>query len=135
MNPALLAASQKTLQQQVTGNVFMAGDRGYDQARRAWDLTINQYPALILMADNVNDIIAGVRLAREINLGVAIQSTGHGLQFPADNSLLIVTSGLRTLYVDSIARTARVEAGVVWQQVLELATPHQLAPLMVRLPI
>jgi FAD/FMN-containing dehydrogenase len=56
--------------------------------------------------------------------------TGHGAKYPADDSLLIVTSRLNAGKVDAQARTARVEGGAIWQDVLDAATPHGLAPLL-----
>jgi FAD/FMN-containing dehydrogenase len=59
-----------------------------------------------------------------------VQLTGHGTKYPVDDNLLIVTSRLNTVSVDAQARTARVEGGVIWQQVIDAATPHGLAPLL-----
>ncbi|MBI5929848.1 MAG: FAD-binding oxidoreductase [Chloroflexi bacterium] len=118
------------LQQQMQGRVLTPEDADYEQLRRGWNLTINQYPSLILVAETVEDVVAGVRYARETGLGVAVQSTGHGLQIPANNSLLILTSRLNAIEIDAQARTARMEAGVVWGKVVEKAVPYGLAPLL-----
>jgi FAD/FMN-containing dehydrogenase len=118
------------LSDQVSGKVLFPGDPDYDKTRRGWNLTVDQHPALILVAADVEDVIAGVRFANAQNLGVAVQITGHGVKFPADDNLLIVTTQLNKVKVDAQARTARVEAGVIWQQVLDAATPHGLAPLL-----
>ncbi len=123
-------ASVQELQKQVTGSVLTPDDPGYEATRRGWNLTIDHHPAVILVAGDVQDIVAGVRFAREVGLGVAVQSTGHGIQNPADGSLLIVTSRMASVHVDVEARTARAEAGVIWQGVLDKATPHGLAPLL-----
>jgi hypothetical protein len=122
--------SIQQLKNQITGSVLTPDDPGYDQARRGWDLTINHYPALILVPRNAQDIAAGIRFAREADLGIAVQSTGHGMLYPADDNMLIVTSQMADVQIDSEARTVRVEAGAIWQQVLDLATPHGLAPLL-----
>ena len=118
------------LERQVSGNVLSREDPGYDQIRRGWDLTIDHYPALILVPHDAMDVAAGVRFAHESGLAVAVQSTGHGMLYPADDNLLIVTSRMASVQVDAEARTAWVEAGVTWQQVLDAATPHGLAPLL-----
>lgn len=120
----------ETLQQQVSGEVLSKESPGYEQIRRGWDLTIDHYPAYILIAHTAADIAAGLRFARSSGLGVAVQSTGHGMLYPADDSLLIISSRMKALQVDVKARTARVEAGVIWQEVLDAVTPHGLAPLM-----
>jgi FAD/FMN-containing dehydrogenase len=50
--------------------------------------------------------------------------------YPANGNLLIVTSKMRSVQVDVEARTARVEAGAVWKDILDQSTPHGLAPLL-----
>ncbi|HEY1166387.1 MAG TPA: FAD-binding oxidoreductase [Chitinophaga sp.] len=120
----------ETLQQQVSGEVLSRESPGYEQIRRGWDLTIDHYPAYILIAHNSADIAAGIRFAHSSGLSVAVQSTGHGMLYPADDSLLIITSRMKAIQVDVEARTARVEAGVIWQEVLDAVTPDNLAPLL-----
>lgn len=123
-------ASVQQLQGQVAGSVLTAADQDYEQTRRGWNRSIDQRPAAILIAENAQDVVAGVRFARKEGLGVAVQSTGHGVHLPADENLLIVTSRMASVHVDAAARTARVEAGVIWKQVLDMTTPHGLAPLL-----
>lgn len=118
------------LQKQVAGAVLTPGDGEYEQARRAWDLTFTHHPAVILIANQAQDVVAGVRFAHETGLGVAVQSTGHGMQQPADDNMLVVTSRMKAVQVDAKARTARVEAGALWHQIIEAGAPHGLAPLL-----
>lgn len=124
------AADIEQLQQQVSGRVLTPNDADYEQLRYGHNLSIDQHPALILVAQNAQDVVAGVRFAREAGLNIAVHSTGHGLQYPADGSLLILTSELKGVKVDVEGRTAEVNAGVVWDEVLTAATPHGLAPLL-----
>jgi len=121
---------ERALRPQVAGDVFIRGDTDYDRLRRGWDLSINQFPALILVPRNVADVAAGVRFAADAGWGVGVQSTGHGTLYPADDQLLIVTSRMAAVQVDVEARTARVEAGASWRQVLDAITPFGLAALL-----
>lgn len=123
-------ADLERLQQQISGSVLTREDPGYDQTRRGWGLTIDQYPALIVVPNDAADVVAGVRFAGDAGLGVAVQSTGHGVLYAGDDSLLIVTSHMASAHVDTEARTVRVEAGATWQHVLNAATPYGLAPLL-----
>lgn len=118
------------LQERVAGSVITPDHPDYDRTRRGWNLSVDQRPALILIPENAQDVAVGVRFAAESGLGVAIQSTGHGIHHPADDNLLIVTSRMNGVQVDTEARTARVEAGVIWEQVLNKTTPQGLAPLL-----
>jgi FAD/FMN-containing dehydrogenase len=120
----------RALRQQVSGEVFAPGDAEYDRLRRGWDLTIDQHPALVLVPEGAPDVAAGVRLALQNGWGVGVQSTGHGVLYPADDGLLIVTSHMTAVQVDVGERTVQVEAGVKWQHVLDAITPHGLAALL-----
>lgn len=125
-----MVESAERLQQWVSGSVLTPEDASYDQTRRGWGLAIDQYPALILVPANPADVKTAVQFARGADLDIAVQSTGHGVLYPGDDSMLIVTSQMAAVHVDTEARIARVEAGVTWQQVLDAATPHGLAPLL-----
>lgn len=130
MTITTLTDAVQLLQKQVAGTILTPNDPAYEQARRGWNLTIEQHPALILVAAHAQDVVAGVRFANEQGLAIGIKSTGHGIHYPADDSLLIVTSQLNAVAINPETATARVEAGAVWQQVLDAATPHGLAPLL-----
>lgn len=118
------------LQAEMSGAVLVQGDPDYDAARRAWNLNVDQHPAVIALAQRAADVVAAVRYARQTGLGVAVQSTGHGVVRAADDALLIVTAGLRNVQIDEGMATARVEAGAVWGDVLEKAQRVGLAPLL-----
>jgi hypothetical protein len=131
-NTATLLEQKSTdeLKAKVKGQVFTPGDEGYDRARMAWNLSVSQYPAVVMFASDAADIIEGVRFARQVDLGVAVQATGHGVIRPANDCLLINTSQMNSVRVDPDSRTAWVEAGAKWGRVLEAASVFGLAPLL-----
>ena len=45
-------------------------------------------------------------------------ATGHGVGRPCDGGVLINTSRMRGVRVDPVSRTARVEAGALWTDVI-----------------
>ena len=51
---------------------------GWDDARRAWNLAVDQQPEAIVVAESADDVIGAVEYARENDLRVAAQATGHG---------------------------------------------------------
>lgn len=128
--PIFTSSSRQNLQACIQGTVLVPGDASYDTARRAWNLSIDQHPALIVIANNAQDIAEAVCFARDKELGVAVQSTGHGITLPADNCLLIITSRMVNVSVDADNHTAHVEAGATWGMVLEQAQAVGLAPLL-----
>jgi FAD/FMN-containing dehydrogenase len=125
-----VSATRWQLQDHVQGQVILPGDPRYDELRAAWNLTVDQHPALIVVAANAADMAAAVRFAREADLKVAVQATGHGVILPANDSLLIITSEFTEVRVDAESRTAWVSAGAKWGKVLEVAHAVGLAPLL-----
>ncbi|MFF4268857.1 FAD-binding oxidoreductase [Streptomyces sp. NPDC001536] len=86
-------------------------------------------PAHLVVASSTDDIVAAVRHAAAERLPVVVQATGHGLPGPVEGGVLVSTRRMDRVTVDPVARTARIQAGVRWSQVVEAAAPHGLAPL------
>ncbi|WP_327717095.1 FAD-binding oxidoreductase [Streptomyces sp. NBC_00490] len=86
-------------------------------------------PAHVVAAASADDVIAAVRHAAAERLPVTVQATGHGLRGPVEGGVLVSTRAMDRVSVDPVERTARVQAGVRWSQVVEAAAPHGLAPL------
>ena len=118
------------LRASVSGQVLIPADEGYDRARLAWNLNVNQHPAVIVIPRSEDDIAEAVRFADAQNLEVAVMATGHGTIREANGSLLIDTSQLVEVRVDAAAQTAWVGAGAKWGRVLEKAQAVGLAPLL-----
>jgi hypothetical protein len=118
------------LHAQVEGTILTAGHPGYEQARRGWNLSVDQYPALIVVAADAADVAAAVRYAHDNYLGVAIQSTGHGVVKAANDAVLVITTRMNQVHVNAETQTAWVEAGAIWKPVLDAAQSHGLAPLL-----
>src|ERR1700761_3933965 len=57
------------------------------------------------------------------------QPPGHGPTAATDGGLLLTTRRISAVEVDAASRTARLQAGTTWAQVIEAAAPFGLAPL------
>ena len=112
------------------GDAYAPGKEGYDGASRAWNLNAEQRPALVVMAEGAADVMAAVRFARDAGMGVGVMATGHGVGAACDGGVLVNTSRMRGVRVDPVARTARVEAGALWKDVIPEAQAHGLAGLV-----
>ncbi len=119
----------ESLRQNVSGAVLTPADNGYDAARACWNLFIDQRPNLIVMAASENDVVAAVRYANSTNMPVTVQATGHGQPKTCGGGILINTANLNAVVIDSGARQARIGAGVRWQDVIDAAHVHGLAPV------
>ena len=115
----------------LTGDLVAPGDAEWDLARRAWNLTVDQRPALVALPADVADVQAVMAYAIRRGLKVAPQATGHNASAIAslEDTILVSTQRMRGVELDVEAQTARVQAGTLWLEVSEAATPHGLFPL------
>ena len=120
-NPTRTASSPDIL--------LFPGDAGWDDARRAWNLAVDQRPAAVALPETVDDVVDVVEHARLVGLKVAVQGTGHGAGAPLDGTLLVNTSRMTGVEIDPVARVARVAAGTIWADVVDAAVPHGLTAL------
>jgi FAD/FMN-containing dehydrogenase len=138
MNTPSTAAlrTTQTLKAAIAGQVFVRGEAGYDQARRAWNLAMDQRPAVVVAAGSAADVAQAVRYARARGMRIAPQGTGHGAEplEPLDGATLLRTTRMRQVRIDPATRTARAEAGAVWEDVTVPAEQHGLAALAGRSP-
>ena len=115
----------------LAGQFVLPRDQDYDQVRQAWNLAVDQRPAAVILPESAADVAAAVRYAAEHGLRIAAQSTGHNAAplGPLADTILLRTERMRGIRIDSQARTARVEAGVVWLDAVHAAARHGLATL------
>ena len=131
ISAAFAAAGLEELREHVAGDVFAPGDEGFETGRSTWNLSYAaQVPALVIMAATAGDVAAAVRYANEHELGTAVQATGHGVIEPANGALLINTAAMKGVTIRPEEKTAYVEAGAVWGDVLAPAQEVGLAPLL-----
>jgi FAD/FMN-containing dehydrogenase len=129
METTIGGSALEALKDALKGDAYAPGDGGYDEARAAWNLNAHQSPAVVVAAEGASDVLAAVRLARDEGLGVGVMATGHGVAAPCDGGVLINTSRMRGVHVDPETRTARVEAGAKWADLVPEAAAHGLAGL------
>jgi hypothetical protein len=119
------------LRSAIAGEVFDDTTSGWHEARRAWNLAVDQHPAAIARPFGTADVAATVRFAAANGLRVAPQGTGHNAAPMAslERSLLLRTDRMRGVHIDAGARRARVEAGAIWADVATPASELGLAAL------
>jgi len=128
---ALKGGEIDDLRASVRGEVLTAGDSSYDTARRIWNPVFDKKPALIVRCVGAADVRRAVRFAAAHALLTAVRGGGHSLsgQSACDGGLMIDLSPMRSVEVDPVAKTARVEGGALLGQVdreslaFGLATP------------
>jgi len=126
-----LSSDVATLRDALTGSVVLPGDDGWDAARQAWNLAVDQRPAFVALPESAGDVQAIVDFARSRGLRIAMQGTGHNASplGPLEDTVLVKTSAMRGVEIDERNCTARVEAGAQWLDVTGPASEAGLAPL------
>jgi len=115
------------LRTRVTGSVVLPGDKSYDKQRTPWLQVVEQRPSAIVNANSVQDIVEVVRTARELDLPLGVQNTGHGIAVPCNEGILLRLSEMKDIAVDAAAGTATVTPGVLSGDLLARVEPHGLA--------
>jgi FAD/FMN-containing dehydrogenase len=81
------------------------------------------------MAESEKDVVAAVQHANRVNAPITVQATGHGQPKTCAGGILINTANLKSVVIDAARKWARIGAGVRWQDVIEAAHVHGLAPV------
>src|SRR6201996_4766564 len=123
------AEKTRALRAAVDGIVLTPGDDAYADECASYNLAAPRRPAVVVGAASGADVSSAVRFGLEQDLPIGVMATGHGASVPDDGAVLVTTRRMNAVSVDPLARTARAEAGVRWQQVIEAAAPYGLAPL------
>jgi hypothetical protein len=95
------------------GDVIVAGDPRFDDARQIWNGHIQRRPALIARCRGVADVMAAVRFGRDHELVTSVRGGGHAVAGHAvnDGGLVIDLSAMTGSRVDPAARTISLEGG------------------------
>jgi FAD/FMN-containing dehydrogenase len=115
----------------LVGDVVLPGDDGWDAARQAWNLAVEQKPVAVVLPESADDIVATVVFAGENGLRIAFNAGGHNAG-PIDwsmDTLLLKTERMRGIEIDAQAQRARVEAGVLGKPLAQAAGEHDLCYL------
>ena len=101
---------------QIRGRIATPEDSDWAEARQAWNLAASQQPAAVAFVESADDVAKVVNFARENDLKVAGQGTGHGAMALGgiEDAILIKTERMRGIEVAD--DTARVEAGVLAEE-------------------
>ena len=120
------------LRARVRGQVMLPEDAGYTEARSIWNAMIDRRPALIVRALGVADVVTCVNFAREQKLPLSIKGGGHNIAGLAvcEGGIMLDTSLMRGVFVDSTARTARAQAGCLLGDVDRETQVHGLAAVL-----
>ena len=111
------------------GQLLQPADAGYEEARKVHNGLVDKRPVAIARCRGVADVVDAVRLARQLNLEVAVRGGGHNVAGRAtvDNGLMIDLSPMKGIRVDPNARIAHAQGGVTWAELNRETQLHGLA--------
>jgi FAD/FMN-containing dehydrogenase len=107
-----------SLRSNVRGELVVAGDARYDEARRVWNGNVDRRPGLIVRCTGAADVQQAVNFARSLGLLVSIRGGGHSAPGYGTNEggLVIDLSPMKGIRVDPDARTVSAQGGVLWRE-------------------
>jgi FAD/FMN-containing dehydrogenase len=99
----------------LAGRVVVPGDERYEAARQVQNPAIDRRPIAVVLARDVDDVVATLALARDVGSTVAIRGGGHSAagHGTADDAIVLDTSAMHGVAVDDDGATAWVRAGTL----------------------
>lgn len=121
---------RRELQAVVRGRVHLPGDATWDDARRGWNLSIDQRPRAVVEVLDADDVAAAIGFANRAGIHVVAQTLGHAAtDTGTEDSLLLRMTALDSVVIDIDRRRVRVGGGVLWGPVLDRLDGAGLMPL------
>jgi FAD/FMN-containing dehydrogenase len=122
----------RKFKESLRGELILADDAGYDDARSVWNAMIDRRPALIVRCLGVADVITAVNFAREYGIALSIKGGGHNISGLAvcAGGLMLDMSRMRGVWVDPATRTAWAQAGCLLGDVDRETQVHGLAAVL-----
>ena len=116
------------LSEVLSGEVVTPTDVDYEDARQVFNAMIDKRPALIVRCRETADAAIAVNYAREHGLEIAVRSGGHSVVGfgVCEGGVVIDLSGMKTISVDPVARTACAGGGVLWGNIDAATQTHGL---------
>lgn len=111
------------------GEVLLAADPAYDDARTIFNAMIDKRPAAIAQCAGVEDVALAVRFGRDHGLEIAVRGGGHDVAGKSltDGGLVIDLRRMNAVSVDPETHTATVAGGATMSHLDRATEPHGLA--------
>ena len=111
------------------GTIRTSDDAGYEEARRVWNGTADERPAVIAECADVDDVVAALTIARTSGAPIALRGGGHSIPgySTCSDGVVIDMSSMRAVTVDPSTRTAIAEPGARWADFDAATAAHGLA--------
>jgi FAD/FMN-containing dehydrogenase len=110
-SPSDLSTTLRSLH--LDGSAVLPGDGGWERARSVWNGMIDRQPVGVIRAASADDVVAGIGVARDRSLPLAIRGGGHNVagNGTVGGGLVIDLGLLNGVHVDPSSRLVRVGGG------------------------
>ena len=121
-------AAIRELGEACSGNILLAGQAGYDSARKVWNGMHDKHPALIVRCADERDVQHAVTFARERELLVAVRGGGHSWpgKSVCEGGVMIDLATMQQVTVDTGRRHASAQGGALLNHLDSATLPHGL---------
>ncbi|MGC4806052.1 FAD-binding protein [Micromonospora sp. DT233] len=123
------SANAKFPPAELTGRIVHPQSPEYPSASLGWDELFVRYPLVIVFAQETGDVVNALTWARQHDVALRVRSGRHSLEgwSNVDNGIVIDVSELKSVRIDTTARTARVGAGLNQLEAVTTLGEHGLA--------
>lgn len=117
------------LRARLGGEVLVAGDPGYEDARRVHNGMVDKRPGVIARCVTTADVADAVDTGRDAGVEISVRGGGHNVAGRAvsDGGLMIDLQPMKGVIVDPDAAMVRAQAGVTWNELNRAAHAYGLA--------
>lgn len=115
-NPITIArADIKAFRASLRGQLLLAGNEGYEQARKIWNGVFDRHPALIARCADHDDVVKAVNFARSQRVLTSVRGGGHSIsgQSCCEGGLMIDLAPMQEIRVDAAKMSAQAQGGVL----------------------
>jgi hypothetical protein len=108
-------ADIKDFRASLHGQLLLAGNEGYEQARKIWNGVFDRHPAMIARCANSDDVVKAVNFARAHAVLTSVRGGGHSIsgQSCCEGGLMIDLAPMNAIHVDAAKKVAQAQAGVL----------------------
>jgi FAD/FMN-containing dehydrogenase len=112
---SIARADIKEFRASLRGQLLLAGNEGYEQARKIWNGVFDRHPALIARCAESADVVKAVNFARAHGILTAVRGGGHSIsgQSSCEGGLMIDLAPMREIRIDATKMTAKAQGGVL----------------------
>jgi hypothetical protein len=112
---AIARADIKAFRASLRGQLLLAGNEGYEDARKIWNGVFDRHPALIARCADSGDVVKAVNFARAHRVLTSVRGGGHSIsgQSSCEGGLMIDLAPMKEIRIDAAKMSAQAQGGVL----------------------